>query len=188
MTEFTKRFRQCTFENYKCDTSLQTKLVEYLENSVKVGFKDNVIITGGVGLGKTHLAYSIVNALESVREIPATGSGYYTSQKVELTTIKAVIDGIRACWRSDDRADYDFINKIKTISLLIIDEVGVQYGTESERLELFDIFNYRYNQMLPTIIISNCNKPQMSKILGQRIIDRLFSGAKVYELYGESKR
>ena len=185
MTEYTKRFAQCTFANFDG----QGELVEYLKSCVESGFNENIVLIGGVGLGKTHLAYAIINALEEVRTIPATNSTTYTSRKAELTTIRAIIDGIRACWKSNaSEYDYKFISKIKEIPLLIIDEVGVQYGTESERLELFDIFNYRYNQMLPTMVISNCNKEQISKILGQRITDRLFGGAKVFELQGVSKR
>ncbi len=185
MTEYTKRFSQCTFENFDG----QGELVEYLKSCVETGFNENIVLVGGVGLGKTHLAYAIINSLEEVKEIPATKSIYYTSKKVELTTIKAIIDGIRACWKPNaDDYTYKFISKIKEIPLLIIDEVGIQYGTESERLELFDIFNYRYNQMLPTMVISNCNKEQMSKILGQRITDRLFGGAKIFELQGVSRR
>lgn len=188
MTEFTKRFKDCTLENYKIDTSEQKALVEYLKSCIDNGFKDNIVIMGGVGLGKTHLAYAVVNKLEEIKEY-SQAPMFYTRKKVELTTIKAIIDGIRACWKQNaDEQDYKFIRRIKEIPLLIVDEVGVQYGTESERLELFDIFNSRYNDMLPTMIISNCNKEQISKILGQRIVDRLFGGAKTFELQGASKR
>lgn len=189
MTDLNKRFRACKLENYNCDTAEQKELVDYLTNCITNGFNENIVLIGGVGLGKTHLAYGIVNALEEIKQIAATKSEYYTCKAVELTTIKTIIDNIRACWKSSaDKYDFDKISKIKEIPLLIIDEVGVQYGTESERLELFDIFNYRYNQMLPTFVISNCNKEQIAKILGQRITDRLFGGAKIFELDGVSKR
>ena len=39
--------------------------------------------------------------------------------------------------------------------LLILDEVGIQFGTETERLILFQLLNERYTQVKPTILISN---------------------------------
>lgn len=187
MTDLLKRFRNCSLENYNCDTDTQKRLVEYLKTCIANNFEDNIIIMGGVGLGKTHIAYAVVNALEEIKQTPT--SEYYTKNKVYMTTIKTIIDDIRKCWKPNaDDYDYRRVNQVKTIPLLIIDEIGIQYGSESERIELFDIFNYRYNEMLPTIVISNCNKQQMGKILGQRIIDRLFGSAKVFEIQGKSKR
>ena len=39
--------------------------------------------------------------------------------------------------------------------LLILDEVGVQFGSETEKMILFEIINGRYEQLKPTIVISN---------------------------------
>ena len=72
--------------------------------------------------------------------------------------------------------------------LLIIDEVGVQYGSDSERTELYEIFNSRYNDMLPTIVVSNNTVEELQRILGQRIYDRLSGGALIFELNGRSHR
>lgn len=189
MTDLNKRFRNCTLDNYNCETDEQKELIKYIKSCVTGEFKENIVLIGGVGLGKTHIAYGIINALEEIKRRANDEYEWYTNKKVNLTSIKTIIDNIRACWKPNaDKYDHEAIINLKTIPLLIIDEVGVQYGTESERLELFDIFNCRYNDMLPTMVISNCNKEQMSKILGQRITDRLFGSAKIFELEGVSKR
>lgn len=188
MTVFTKRFSECSLDNYKTENKEQEDMIDYLKSCLKDGFKENIIITGGVGLGKTHLAYAIVNALEKKMTSP-TGWEFYTKKSVEMVNIKYIIDNIKNLW--SDKADgYDknLVAEFKKIGLLIIDEVGVQYGTDSERLELFEIFNARYNAVLPTIVISNHTLEELPRILGLRIIDRLFSGAKIFELKGKSKR
>ena len=53
---------------------------------------------------------------------------------------------------------------------------------------MFEVFDKRYNDELPTIAISNNKKEDLQRILGQRIYDRLTGGAIMFELNGESYR
>lgn len=62
------------------------------------------------------------------------------------------------------------------LDLLILDEIGAQLGTDWERLMLFKIINERYKQVLPTILISNLDRGQLSDYLGARIVDRMSEG------------
>lgn len=181
MMKVYKRYENSTFENF--ETSLD---IEFLKKPREL--TQNVIITGGVGLGKTHLAYAIINQEAEKKTFP-DGSKFYFSSFVHYASIKEIIDNIKALWRTGaDATDKEIVDNYKNIPLLIIDEIGVQYGSDSERIELYEIFNERYCQMLPTIAISNYNKQQISKTLGLRITDRLFGSAKILELEGESKR
>lgn len=187
MTQVLKKFEQCSLDNYITETQEQKEMIEYFKNCLANGFKDNIVITGSVGTGKTHLAYALINFMEEIKDYG--NIRVYSQKNANITTIKSMIDNIRILWKSDsDSYDRNVVAEYSKIPLLIIDEVGVQYGSDSERIELFEIFNTRYGNELPTMIISNCNKEQMAKILGQRIIDRLFSGAKVFELTGKSRR
>lgn len=38
------------------------------------------------------------------------------------------------------------------VPLLVIDEIGMQYGTESGQNHLFDVLGRRYRDMMPTIL------------------------------------
>lgn len=179
-----KRFENAGFDNYKAETSEQKKLIEALRKGVESEFSNNILIIGGVGTGKTHLAYAVVNALAE-KNVGASGYRWYSENKVIYRPIKAIIDNIRAAWKDPSAAE---MNSYCSVPLLIIDEIGVQYGTENERTELYEVFNRRYEDELPIIAISNHDKDALLRILGQRIFDRLTGGAKIFELTGRSFR
>lgn len=60
--------------------------------------------------------------------------------------------------------------------LLILDEVGVQHGSDTEKLILFEIINGRYEAARPTIVISNLDAAGLEQFLGERAFDRLREG------------
>lgn len=69
---------------------------------------------------------------------------------------------------------------------MIIDEV--KQMSEWESSEFFTIIDSRYNDMLPTIIISNLREERLKTILGPRIYDRLFGNVKKFYLIAPSGR
>lgn len=174
-----KRYEKSTFDNFNMKTDNHKKIVEALQGDIK----ENIIISGNVGTGKTHLAWALFKT--TIKEVEVRGQNISINETIKITTIKEIIDNIKSAWNGGSSN----IEEYKKIPLLIIDEIGVQYGTESERIELFEIFNYRYNEMLPIIALSNVDKEKMEVILGTRIIDRLWNKkSKAFELYGESQR
>lgn len=52
----------------------------------------------------------------------------------------------------------------------------MQFGSEAEKLILFEIINTRYEKMRPTILISNLPKDELSAFIGERVIDRMNDG------------
>ena len=60
--------------------------------------------------------------------------------------------------------------------LLILDEVGVQFGSETEKMILFEIINGRYEQLKPTIVINSNLRRALTDYLGERVVDRLREG------------
>ena len=73
--------------------------------------------------------------------------------------------------------------------LLIIDEVGVQRGSDFEKETFFDVINERYENMRPTIILSNLTIEEIKVFLGERVFDRLReNGGKAFLLDWPSYR
>ena len=60
------------------------------------------------------------------------------------------------------------------IHLLILDEVGVQFGSEFEKQLLFDVLNERYEKLKPSILLSNIPREQLADYLG--IFDNKIDG------------
>ena len=183
-----KRFYDSSLDNYDCQTEIQKRLIATLKKCIDSGFNENILIIGGVGTGKTHLAYAILNTLEKKIKSEYSSLEWYSESRVIYRPIKKIIDDIRQSWSDNSGDSLADINKYKNCELLIIDEIGVQYGTDSERTELYGIFNHRYENCLPIVAISNNSLQELQRILGQRIYDRLTGGALIFELSGRSHR
>ena len=122
-----------------------------------------MIITGTVGVGKTHLAASIIN--EIIKPTNSINAIYIT--------FSDMIRDIRSAWRDRSVDEQSLIAKYASASMLIIDEIGVQFGSDSEMVQMFEVMNKRYGEMLPTVLISNLPIEELTKLLGDRIVDRL---------------
>lgn len=162
--------------------------------------KNNLILSGGVGVGKTWLIHAF---LKYFTEKFGDKALYYKDRDgvikynalpipIEYKKIKEIVDDIRYDWK--EKRDGQTINYLSQVPLLIIDEIGVNYGTESERIELYELFNARWENMLPTIIISNLvpkdkdGKPDMVSMLGQRIMDRICDDAIILKIESDTRR
>lgn len=177
-----KRSIDKSFFNYTADTKekeIALNKCKHLCEKVKKDEKAfNLIMTGGVGTGKTHLANSAVIDL-------------YDSNKcgVRMNMID-IIRRIKRTWSKDsDESESDVIEMFVKTDLLIIDEVGVQFNSDTEKMFIFDIINGRYEECLPTVIISNLDINGVKDVIGDRCVDRLREdGGKVVAFTWDSYR
>jgi DNA replication protein DnaC len=122
----------------------------------------SLVLTGGPGTGKTHLACAVGNAVMETH-LAAVAFG----------TVAGLLRHIKDTYRKDsDRSEQDAIDDLVRPDLLIVDEVGVQVGSEHEKLLMFEVLNSRYQELRPTILISNLNTADLEAFLGQRVMDR----------------
>lgn len=162
-----KRFLEKNFENFECVNQQAEKNMElckrYAANFVKV-YGDGIclVLCGTPGTGKTHLACAIGNQLiESGKTVLFTGC-------------LQAISKVKETWRHGCKdTERDVIERYVALDLLILDEVGVQFGSEAEKIIMFQIINRRYEEVKPTIIIANLTKEELSGYLGERVVDRL---------------
>ena len=67
-----------------------------------------------------------------------------------------LVRAIRDTWRrGSDESETSVIEKYRSVGLLILDEVGVSFGGEAEKTQIFDVLDGRYREMRPTLIVSN---------------------------------
>jgi DNA replication protein DnaC len=168
------RFTGKTLENFEADTPEQKRILLACK-----GYADNfkqarelgtcLIFSGGAGTGKTHLSAGIANAV--------MGAGY----SALFSTVAGAVRRVRSTWKNND-SEQDAINLFCAPDLLILDEVGIQSGSDNEHQIIFEILNARYERALPTILLSNLpisgegEAKTVRRYLGDRITDRLREG------------
>lgn len=156
------RFMNRTFGNFEVsrDRKAYQEAVAYTHNeNIFKDKRNSLIIFGGVGSGKTHLAAAIANDFVD-RGIPAMFGTYQT----HLENIKNEFDntGLRKQ-----------LSEIKNVPILVIDDIGKERKTEWTQSILFDIVNFRYEHLLPTIFTSNFNDTDFANYVGHPIWSRL---------------
>jgi len=169
-----RRFRGRSFENYRAESDNENdaqvqalkRARAFAENFPKaVELGASFLFCGKPGTGKTHLACAIGNHVMN-----AFGSS------VSFVTVFEVIQRVKATYGGGEKSESDVMRSFAQVDLLILDEVGVQFGTEFEKVIITDIINRRYSDMRPTIILSNLTSDELSEYLGARVVDRMYEG------------
>lgn len=143
----------------------------------KINEKTGLVFLGPPGTGKTHLA------IYCLRQILAWGK---TGRFVEAIKI---FRASKESWRRDDAPrESEVLKSFVKPFLLVIDEIGVQFGSATERMIITEIINDRYNALKPTILCANLAMEEMSKCIGDRAWDRFQENGAVIVLHGKSYR
>lgn len=186
-----ERFLNCTLENYLIETDGCRKALESVKKYVSL-FNNGIaqyplFLTGNYGTGKTHLA---IAALIKIRENNVIDEKRRSYRLYLYTSTMKMIRDIRGSYHpKSTQTEQEIINKYVRLDLLVLDEVGVQMGTENEKLLLFEVLNGRYENMRPTIFVSNLPYDELKAYLGERVMDRLRGGHGVLAVFDwESER
>lgn len=179
-----ERFQSRTLQNFLADTPKKQAALAF-SKAFADGFDDeqkagrSAIFLGMPGTGKTHLACGIG---QQVMQKPG--------RHALFTSVLRAIRRIKETWSRDSQeTESAAINAMVSPPLLILDEVGIQFGSETEKMMLFDILNERYERRRSTILISNLTLPEVKAYLGERIFDRLREdGGEVVTFDWESHR
>ena len=118
-----------------------------------------LLLQGGYGCGKTHLAAAIANF--------AVGMGVPTL----FLTVPDLLDLLRFSFNSEDTTFEDRFNEIRNAPLLVLDDFGTQNATAWAQEKLFQIVNYRYINRLPLVVTTNVPLDELEERIRSRLKD-----------------
>lgn len=161
----TQRYQNCGFKSFDITSPSQEnaiKLCQAFAQQIISGLSPNLLLVGTPGTGKTHLSASIIrnilhNSMKSAR--------YYTSAEISQKLMDT--------WSDPSRSESELIHHFTSFDLLVIDEYGL-HDRHEKRLEMVHKVLYnRYDNMKPTMLISNFTLQKMQQDLGIRLWSRL---------------
>ena len=180
------RFRQCSFHNYypKNDSqffahSFASRLVaEY--PAVETG----LLFMGSVGVGKTHLAVSILKGL--------TERGFSCLFYEFGSLLKEIQDSYNVNTQS---SELGVLAPVLNTDVLVLDELGASKPTDWVRDTMAHIINTRYNEKKFTIFTTNYlderpndREDTLEDRIGVRVRSRLYEMCKTVLMDGKDYR
>ncbi len=138
-----------TFESFSLrkDEDMQAPALKSLKDAFEVAqnFSQRprgwLVLTGDYACGKTHLAAAIANHRAGLGDPPL------------FVMVPDLLDHLRATFSPNSATTFDHrFDEIRTAPLLLLDDLGTQSMTPWVREKLYQLFNYRYNAELPTVI------------------------------------
>lgn len=121
-----------------------------------------LLLEGGYGCGKTHLAAAIANF--------AVNNGIPTL----FITVPDLLDSLRFAYDDPETTFERRFEEIRNAGLLILDDFGTQNATPWAQEKLFQIVNYRYINKLPTVITTNLMLDEIEGRIRSRLQDEQF--------------
>lgn len=119
-----------------------------------------LLLQGGYGCGKTHLAAAIANACLAA------------GQPVIFVNAPDMLDHLRVTFAPGSEVSFDEqFEHVRNIPLLVVDDLGSESPTQWAQEKLYQIFNHRYNTGLPTVITTNVELERLDPRIRSRLVD-----------------
>lgn len=172
-----QRFLGRTFSNFDKhrDENAFNTCVSYAgSDRLFTAERNSLVLLGGVGTGKTHLAASIVNLLLD-KGIPVLFGTYIEH-----------LEKLRQEFNTNGERTY--LARMKSVPLLVLDDVGKEKQSDWTRQVMFDVINHRYEHMAPLVITTNLGKRELESYMGAATYSRLCEMSGMIETKGQDNR
>ncbi len=178
-----------TFENFSLDyydngkneqgVSPKKQMTAVLKTCKKFaenfGTGANLILTGGCGLGKTHLSLAIANEVMKKDYHVIYGSAQNLINEVSRETFDRSGSTVK-------------IDSLTSCDLLILDDLGTEFTTQLSVSVVYNIINTRLLRGLSTVISTNLSIPEISEFYNDRIASRIVGSYTICPVFGNDIR
>ena len=170
------RFKDRTFSNFIASRAQEAydSCKEYAETDAAISQGIGLLLWGKQGVGKTHLAAAMSNVLVD-RGIMVLFDTYVN----HLNKLKQEFNS---------NSERRYLDRIKKVPVLVIDDIGKEKQTEWSQSVLFDVINYRYEHRLPVIITTNLSLTQLEGYLDKAVFSRLCEMCRTLSIVGQDFR
>ncbi len=154
--------RGCNSQRWDVIGPLQAESIEQAYNQARQFAQKPqgwLLLSGGYGCGKTHLAAAIANF--------CVEHGHPTL----FITVPDLLDFLRFAYQDPESTFEERFEEIRRIPLLILDDFGTQSATPWAQEKLFQILNFRYINRLPTVITTNLVLSEIEPRIRSRLQD-----------------
>jgi DNA replication protein DnaC len=166
-----------TFD-FKAQPSINQELVKELMRGEYIDKRENILLIGSSGTGKTHLACAMAFA--------ACAQG----RKVRFHTVTGLVTELMEC-REEKRLQR-LQKQLQRLQLLVLDELGYVPFSKTGAQLLFEIVGRAYEQQ-SLMVTTNLPFEQWTEVFGSErltgaLLDRLTHRCHIIEANGESYR
>ena len=154
------RNRDARFENYYPQTDSQAEALAAMRELASGVCDDpegvqSLILQGEIGTGKTHLA------IAAIRQALSSGRTAY------FTKVARLMKRIKRTYGSNAEEDeLSILDSLSTVDLLVLDELGANTGSDTESRLLHEIIDERYDNDLPTVLLTNIAVENLDQAAG----------------------
>ncbi len=139
--------------------------------------KENLLLMGGTGLGKTHLSTAIARAV-------IEGGHDVVYESVQTIFADFEYDRFRNSYSSEaGRAD-----RYLKAELLILDDLGAEFGNQFTVSCLYQLVNTRSIKGLSTIVSTNLSARELMERYDQRLTSRFLGNYRILQFVGQDVR
>lgn len=156
--------REQTFENFDAKIPGVKKAYEAAEKMAEgLGKFIWLMLYGGVGNGKTHLLNAIANRT------------MFRGQTTKLVMMAELLSELRMAM--DDHTVDSKLKELKEVRYLLIDELGLEHGTDWEKEKIEELLAARWNNGRFTVVASNLDIEDFPERIKSRFKDVFLSRA-----------
>lgn len=175
------RYIHASFNDFREETAAQSLVGQGLRTFIDGAWQRSpgLILLGNVGTAKTMLGAALVNYWLD----------RYGDRSARFCTMLELLRRIKATWSPESfETESQAYQRLRDLPLLVIDEVGVQFGSQAEKTIFTEVINHRYNALHPTVLITNLTIQDCATALGERAVDRFRDGGHALAFTWPSQR